>query len=405
MMLRIFLLNPLTALLLALGMFFIICSNVHALELSGNVTAEYRYFFESPVRDNLEKHNLSVAFEPKLYHLFANSRDSISFIPFVRLDQNDPQRTHLDIRELKWQKVGGQWELRIGIDKVFWGVTETVHLVNIINQVDMVENPDEEDLLGQPMINLTLIQNWGNLNLFVLPAFRERTFPGRDGRPGSSVLISNDKAIYESDAKQWHTDFAVRWSKTIGPWDIGISDFYGTSREPRFDSSVFTLDSRGERELIPIYEITNQIGMDIQCTIGGWLLKLEAIHRSGQADNFFASATGFEYTFENIASSGTDFGVFGEYLYDEREFKTMNRDIAAGVRLSFNDMQSTEVLAALIQDTKYSSRSYYLEASRRLGNSFKLAAEIRGVANVDDRDPLVEFKADQYVQISLGYYF
>lgn len=175
MMLRIFLHNPFTALFGALCMFFTLCSNVQAFELSGNVTAEYRYFFESPFRDSLEGSNLSLSFEPKLYHLFADSRDSVTFIPFVRLDQSDSQRTHWDIRELKWQKaVLNQWELRVGIDKVFWGVTETVHLVNIINQIDMVENPDEEDLLGQP----TIRHNSRGVPLLVAIRFPGSSLPG-----------------------------------------------------------------------------------------------------------------------------------------------------------------------------------------------------------------------------------
>ena len=376
-----------------------------AIELRGNVTAEARHFYKSPVRSDQEENNLSLSAEPEFYHSFPDSRDSLNFIPFFRIDQNDSERSHADIRELKWHKVAPNWELRVGVDRVFWGVTETVHLVNIINQIDLVENPDEEDMLGQPMINLTLVQNWGSLDFFLLPYFRERPFPGREGRPGSIVSVSNDKAIYESGAEEWHTDFAIRWSHTSGPWDMGLAHFYGTSREPELDPSAFTINSHGEVELIPIYDIIHQTGVDIQGTFEAWLLKLEAIHRSGHGDRFFAAATGFEYTFFDIAESGKDIGVICEYIYDERDTSAMDNDLAMGVRLSFNDIQSTEILAVAALDVDNSSSYFYLEASRRIGDAFKLSIEIRGVSNVDDQDPLSEFEADSYMQLEFGFFF
>ena len=47
------------------------------------------------------------------------------------------------------------YETKIGVRKDFWGVTETVHRVDILNQTDSVDGFDGEDKLGQPMINLS----------------------------------------------------------------------------------------------------------------------------------------------------------------------------------------------------------------------------------------------------------
>lgn len=59
----------------------------------------------------------------------------------------------------------------------------------------------------------------------------------------------------------------------------------------------------------------------------------------------------------------------------------------------------------LIQDIENHSLYGYVEAARRIGSSFRLAAEMRGVANVAKEDPLMEFKNDQYIQLELLYYF
>ena len=44
--------------------------------------------------------------------------------------------------------------LLVGAAKVFWGTAESRHLVDIINQTDAVEDIDEEDKLGQPMVKV-----------------------------------------------------------------------------------------------------------------------------------------------------------------------------------------------------------------------------------------------------------
>jgi hypothetical protein len=379
------------------------------LQMKGDISGQYRYFSDDGDRPGLSNDDISLAAEIEFYYPVADSRDSFTFSPFYRWDEHDDDRTHGDIRELNWQKVEQSWELTVGISRVFWGVTETMHVVNIINQVDLAENPDEEDLLGQPMINLTLVRGWGTLDLFVLPYFRERIFPGPNGRPGTTPAISNSKAIYDSGARQWHTDFAARWSNSVGNWDMGVYQFYGTSREPRVDPAFYEIKGDGQVELTPIYDIINQSGVDIQGTFDAWLLKFEAIYRDAPRENFFSGAAGFEYTFFDVRGSGADIGIISEYLFDDRALLEAtdndDDDISLGLRLGLNDINSTELIAAMIQDLDDHSRYYYLEASRRIGNAFKLSIEARGVGNVAADNPLRIYENENYLQLELGYYF
>jgi hypothetical protein len=46
----------------------------------------------------------------------------------------------------------GNWDLLICINKVFLGVAETRHLVNIVNRLDIVGDTDEEDTFWQSMV-------------------------------------------------------------------------------------------------------------------------------------------------------------------------------------------------------------------------------------------------------------
>jgi len=92
------------------------------------------------------------------------NKDSLVVVPFVRLDNNDIGRSHVDLREAYWLHRGNNWNLSAGINKVYWGVAESNQLVDIINQDDALENIYSDDKLGQPMVNLSVFHDLaGNL--------------------------------------------------------------------------------------------------------------------------------------------------------------------------------------------------------------------------------------------------
>jgi len=372
---------------------------------SGYLGAEFRYFPQDARDSRQHDENLSLLFEPEFYHEWDKGTQSLAFVPFFRLDQNDSKRSHIDIRELTWLKAAESWEIRIGFRKVFWGVIEFQHLVDIINQTDLVENIDTEDKLGQPMINLALINDWGTVDLFVLPYFRERTFPGIEGRPRNQPVVDTDLSKYESSAKEKHVDLAIRYSHYFGDWDIGVSHFYGTSRDPRL---IPTINTSGTIVLSPFYDIINQTSIDLQATKGNMLWKLEALHRSGQDKTYNALAGGFEYTFVGIFGSAVDLGLLGEYHYDGRGESAptiFEDDIGTGMRLAFNDAQSSQVLMGLIWDRNTNGKFLNIEASRRIGNDWMLEIESRFLFDQSSSDPAFAISRDDYLELLLTYNF
>jgi hypothetical protein len=284
-------------------------------ELSGNFSLETKLFPEDPLSKKQKSAYFSLALNPEYYLDWDDGDQSLLIAPFYRYDFSDDQRSHFDMREFFWQYVTYDWELTIGFKKVYWGVAESNHLVDVINQTDFVENLNGEQKLGQPMLNFTLIQDWGVVEAFVLTGFRERTFPGLKGRPGFPIEVDVDRPGYASSAKEKHIDWAMRYSHTFGYLDFGISHFSGTSREPRLNAVV---DNMGiPLKFIPFYDQMDQSGLELQATIEGWLLKGELISRYTRNRRFTAFATGFEYTIGDISSSGIDLGLITEYMFDD----------------------------------------------------------------------------------------
>ena len=376
-----------------------------SLEISGYAGFEPRLFVNAPVFTGQHHDSFSASLQPEFYQQWNGGQDSVLFTPFVRLDNADSKRTHFDVRELLFQRVAQDWEFRAGIGKVFWGVAESEHLVDIINQTDAIENVDGEEKLGQPMINLALIRHWGTLDLFILPGFRERSFPGTGGRLRRALVVDTNNASFESAAGNLHTDFAVRWSASLGDWDIGLSHFYGTSREPRF---MLSTDVAGSLMLIPRYDLVHRSGLDVQATMDNWLWKLEFIHESGQGDAHIAWVGGLEYTLYGIADSRADVGIVAEHQFDSHGHagpSPFQNDLFVGLRLAFNDVKSTEVLAGVIQDLGGDASLLSIEGSRRLNENWKIEFESRLWSRVAKRDPFRAIAQDDYVQLNLVRYF
>ncbi len=379
------------------------------ITVGGYGALEYRFFHDHGLGQGMDYHN-NVSFYLQPEFSYRHGRHRFDFKPFWRYDQHDSRRTHFDIRELAWHANWNRWTVHAGIDKVFWGVTESRHTVDIINQTDLVENIDTEEKLGQPMLRIDYSDpKWGTLSAFYLPVSRKRLFPGKEGRLRPPIPIT-DSVDHEGNASPTHPDFALRWARTFGYWDVGLVYFRGVTRRPRFR---INFDAFGRPvNLRPVYEIIDQVGIDIQGVTGNWLWKLEAFHRAGQGKTFQQLTAGFEYTFSGIFGTGADLGFLGEFLYDNRSnrlplinFVPFEKDIFVGTRLALNDPQSTELLATATIDLDTATTFYNIEASRRLGDRWKVYLEIRGFVNADPRDAGYVLRKENYLHLECQYYF
>ena len=376
--------------------------------LSGFVALDVRNFLHPPAYPQQESHRVlpSLLLQPEFYYDWPNGNDSLTVVPFVRLDSSDERRQRFDLRELNWLHAAPSWDLLIGIGKVFWGVTEARHLVDVINQTDQVEDLDGDDKLGQPMVRLALIQDWGTLTFFLMPYFRERTFQGEKGRLRAPLVWDRDNPQFESSLKEWHPDFAARWSHALGDWDVAMAYFRGTSRAPR---AALDFRDDGPPTLTPVYDQIDQASLELQWTVEAWLWKLEAISRWGHDEHFSAVVAGFEYSFYSLFGSALDLGVLAEYLYDDRGPTApptpFDNDLFVGSRLAFNDVGDTSILGGVIVDDQTGSMLVTVEASRRLGDRWTIEIESISFLDVPPTGLLYGVHRDDYVQVRLSRFF
>ncbi len=375
------------------------------VDISGSLDLQVRAFWQDPAWVGQDGRSLQGAMVSTTEFRWRNKdgNQRTSFIPYLRWDATDEERNLVDLKEAYWAIEGDDYEVLVGNNTVFWGVTESVHLVDTINQTDFAGDIDGEDKLGQPMISLALQRDWGEISAFVMPYFRERTFASVDGRFRPPLPVDTDKPLYESSSAENRVDLALRYSHYFGDVDIGLHAFSGTSREPRF------VPAADGQMLLPVYDQIDQVGIDLQYTKDAWLWKLEAIARDGVSHSFAAAVGGFEYTLYQVSETSADVGVLLEVQYDGRnEFEPVSindNDVFVGARLAVNDIQDTTVLAGVAYDVDTGETFVNIEAERRFGDDWFAELRVRAFSGAGQGDATYWLRADDYVQLNIARYF
>jgi FimV-like protein len=334
----------------------------------------------------------------------ADDAQQLVIVPYLRWDGLDSAQHLADLRQAYWSWAGAGIELKAGVDKVFWGVTESQHLVDIINQTDMVARPDGEEKLGQPLLQMNYSGRLGTFQAYLLPYFRPREFAAADGRIRAPLPIIETPRYPDPLQNRFVHDYALRFYQQFDSLDIAISWFDGTAREP-----LLRPEASNSSQLEAFYPQLQQLGLELQWLQGSWLWKLEAVERRQLASQYQAWVGGVEYSHIDAFSTGYDLGWLLEYQYDSRQLAVTtpaSRDLFAGLRVAFNDTESSELLVGLLQDVEFSQeQSLYLEGSTRLNDNMRLRVEAWLWRSYDMQQPLWWVAQDDYLQLGLDWYF
>ena len=375
-----------------------------SVNFSPEIALEGRTFFQEPqFPDQFNSFQGGLILSGNARWTSADRSLRLVFEPYLRWDSEDDERTYGDIRELSLAYRRGAWDLFLGVGQVFWGVAESRNVVDVINQFDTLEDFDQGEKLGQPMVRIANRSTLGTFELYYLPYFRAQNFPGSEGRLRFGPVVDTERAEYARAGEAWAGELALRYAHRFGDLDLGLHLFDGTDRQP-----IIRVDPEGLRG-IPFYPERKQAGVDLQYTRGPWLLKKEAVWAEVSRDSFFSTVAGLEFTFFDVARLGFDLGVIAEYLYDNRDLNRspltlFEDDLFAGFRVTLNDVQDTELLLGAIVDRRENAIIGSVEWQRRLGSRALL--EIEGRYLSAGRDPLISPLAeDSHLTLRLTRYF
>ena len=338
-------------------------------ELNGTLSSRLDFYPENA--DGTASEGRSVEVKIDAFHDFEESRIVGEFI--VRGDEKDSGRRITEARQAYFRTPFAGFDVFLGNRQEFWGKAESKNVVDLINQSDAAANEGKSGKLGALSISAERYVDIGDLQLWYISGFREKTFNDRDAHPSSGLTVNS--AQYERKDGKDADDFAVRLSSFVGDWDLAGSFFYGTARDPILTLAV------GRKALNPYYALQKSIGLEAQYTGDVTLLKWESLHGTQSSligtHNFSAAVAGIEYTYYRSFETKLDIGLIGEIQHDDRPQAAANQFGVAGVRLVFNDIADSNILFLLSADSKTDQSIVSLEASQRINDvtSVKLTSQ------------------------------
>ncbi|WP_444919687.1 hypothetical protein ACJJID_11970 [Microbulbifer sp. CnH-101-G] len=317
---------------------------------------------------------------------------------FGSWDEQDGERRYADIRQasLHWRR--DQLSLNLGVSTFFWGVSESLNIVNVLNQADLRQAIDGKEKMGQTFASLGLRFDNGELSIFYLPTFREREFPER---PSFGLPIS-DRALFESSNRGG--DVALRGHFYAGDLETGIGYFRGTRRAP-----LLVRPSPSATMLTPFYIETENFLLDTLYLLGDTTLKLEAKTGRELEQGFFAANVGLEHPIYSLPDSMQDLSLIAEYLIDDRDeqAETLGQnDLFVGLRASFGDTGDSEFRGVISYD--FDSHGNYLDLGleHRLSDYFRIETRAFLFLNVGRSDTwLYPVRDEDFIEFKLHYSF
>jgi len=374
------------------------------IKVKGSASLEQRIFLDSPDEPIYPVdssypypvyHQISAALSP---HVEASSeRNNMVYTvhPFIRFDERDSERTHIDFREFKAAVVTKKWEASVGFDQVHWGVMENNHLVDIVNQTDYNESPNGEDKLGQPMFRLGINLKGALLEAMVLIGYREAAMP----TPGARFSFENDYSYdYEGWGEEYHPDIALRYSKSVKNIDVGVSYFGGHTRTPE-------LRSQTVGDPVWYVNLVDQVSVDVKADLDRVELKAEVLYKIVEDKSTRAAVFGSE--FKLIQNQNIGVNLLAEYSWDQHGTEAFDNsfqnDIFAGIRATLNGLNDSEILIGHNYDFDFNSQHGFVQAKVNVTKALTVGLEGWWFNISDDDYANRSFNDDNMIQLT-GYY-
>ncbi|ANG61605.1 hypothetical protein A8C75_03355 [Marinobacterium aestuarii] len=316
---------------------------------------------------------------------------------FGSWDAEDESRRYADIRQASAQWRHDRLSFSAGVGTFFWGVSESINVVNVLNQADLRQAVDGKDKLGQTFASMSLRFDTGELSLYYLPTFREREF---SQRPSFGLPVS-DHAQFESS--DHGGELALRSQLYLGDLEVGLGYFKGTRRAP------LLISSGSARELTPWYIETENLLLDALYLVDDTILKLEAKTGRERGQGFFSANIGLEVPVYSLPDGLQDLSLIAEYLIDDRDEQAESlgqNDLFIGLKSTFGDIGNSQFRGLVSYD--FDSHANYLDLSlnHRLNDYVRIETRALLFLNATPEDSwLYPVRDEDFIEIKLHYSF
>lgn len=330
----------------------------------------------------------------------SQQRDEQSFSGriFVNWDTEDNQRRYIDVREASFYYQHEKLRFGLGVDTFFWGVAESINLVNVLNQSDVMESIDGKVKLGQPFLSLNQRYDDGDFSVYFLPIFREQNFPLR---PNYGLPIA-EQPLYEDGRRRG--GIAMRRLFYFDQGEFALSYFAGTRRSPLLVQSQLN-----PQELTPYYVQTQNAMLDGVYLFENFTLKLELKVGDEQNSNFTAFNFGVEYPIYDLFEGIEEITLISEFLFDDRDAQGENHgqnDLFIGTKFDFGHSYSSRVRVLYSYDFDFKSQYAEVNYEYRINDYFRLKSKFIKVLSAPVEDTrLYALKDEQYLKLDLHYAF
>lgn len=356
--------------------------NLYALDYSVDLSTGVRSFLNSPLGLGLgyeDHYDFSGFASGEFSSDIALSDFSFKTRIYSTWDNEDSHRRYINPQQAQFQYSNGQVSVSAGIDTFYWGVSETINILNTLNQSDFRKTTDGKSKVGVPNVGASYILRNHIFRVIYLTDFVELKYPVR---PSSRIPINSDQASCEAGACQ--SALALRWEQSYDFGDLSFGFFDGTRTDPLLIANKLNPDF-----LTPYYLATQYLTMDGVAFLGELLLKVELKYGEELSDMFHAFNIGLEYPiFPEIKWFNSASLVF-EYLYDKRGrfSETIGQnDLFFGGRFRLGDLDQASARAIIGIDSDYGSRYFDLSLEYRISDYVRFRSSAIYFSNVSSDD-------------------
>lgn len=318
-------------------LFLVVFLIANDLEIKGDIGVEYKKTSYDISIPNKTQKSLNAQLE-----LYKQYEEYLAFIKVEVLeDKDDNTRDYTKLNEAYLKYEGEDFEVKAGRDIKFWGALEIHNLTDIYNLKNtQYDTFDKDKKLGTKGVTLT------------------KYFENED-----EISLIRNKI----------NDIQTNFIKYSGSRDyIGALDFTFIATKNKDKNQFLNFNTMVKDDTLYKIEYSYTENKDIA--------------------NYYELGAGIEHTLYGLIGQ-KDLGLIIEYYQSDNYNLTYQKDIFTGVRLTFNDVQSSDIVTGIIQDRDTKKEGYSFEYNTRLFDKFKTK---------------VSYLENDYFSIiglSVGYYF